>query len=397
MNHPIMRIWLPIALALLLTVPASGQMQFGQAKLDQLERLAVDAGFGLRRLDALRDLHNLGAEIRISGQHVELQLSDGHDVHKTMPDGSRGVIQAPIWKGMLDDLDLLQTLEPDRITVMSQRFGNEEFKKICQLESVSELVLANHAQEIDARAWKRLNQLPQLKWYADNSDAADDELLAVLAGLPALEQISIGYGTFSAEGIGQLQQSATLNNVTLSNCQLDDDSFRELCLIPGLKQLALHGVQGISGEGFQSIVEARDLSAYTFTGTQDASGKFSIVDGAIEALSKLRNIDGICLWRTQLDDELFEELLASWESGPRQQLDSKKSLYLMETRITDRSVDAILASPHIDFDSAFVVLPRSVSVEAVKKLQTAHPDWAIVHPDIPVVSPAARSPDPNQE
>ncbi len=351
--------------------------------LERLEQQAVEAGFDLRRLDAVRELHNQGAEIQIEGQHVTLTFDHVNSAFQTMPDGKHRKIPRPPLRGALTNANLLRALKPDRISVKTKQFGIAELRTVGQLEFLTELRVNHHGPEIDTGSWQMLNNMPQLRRFGASSYVAGDELLAVLADLPNLEQIQIGYGTFSAAGIGQLQQSATLNNVSFSVCDLDDDMLREICLIPGLTHIGLYNIRGLSGKGYGNLAIAPKLKWYNASGNAIAFGVNGIVSGAIGQLSKLGNMDGILLWNNQLNDKLFPELLKSWEGEPDNRESFDKVLYLSGTKITDVSVEAILASSRVEFKTAFVALPDGVSRDAADKLQAAHPGWTIDHPKYP--------------
>ena len=106
-----------------------------------------------------------------------------------------------------------------------------------------------------------------------------------------------------------------------------------------------------------------------------------IPEGAIEALSQLRDVHSISLVQTPLDDELFPGLLKSWERTSDHDDSTQRTLYLDLTQITDRSIEVMLASDRLDFEDAFVVLPEGVSLAAAEKLKTAYPGWRIIRYD----------------
>jgi len=157
------------------------------------------------------------------------------------------------------------------------------------LKAVSEVGLSGrlwfgHTKFTDAGAM-HLAALRQMKicGLGSKETASTGEAVAVLVGLPQLEDLSLLDNQASPEGIAHAARISTLRRLDVSYApKADDASLKQIAGLPKLAELSIGGSAFITGDGLLALAGAPSLKKVTV-------GKMkNVTPEAIEALKKKR-------------------------------------------------------------------------------------------------------------
>ncbi|MGI9518241.1 MAG: hypothetical protein ACR2NP_14390 [Pirellulaceae bacterium] len=359
--------------------------QMWEEYLAELTEQGVEAGLDMNQLDALKQLARLGALIVFDDDqpYVLLRQQRSNVGARSISgegDEYRRAWQRRVsgnWKGTVSDLQLIGELGASGLDIQNFEFGNEEIAALGKLQGLESLKLLEFSRDIDRRSFESFRDLQQLRTFISVNPRNGDELLEVLGNLPQLEFVSLIHGMVSETGIQHLQDLQNLKTLMLNNVRVTDDAVLAMCDMANLTRVGLTNLEDLTGAGLRDIGNLEQLEGYAITGRMPEARGFRVGADTIRQLGQLRGVRYINLQNSELDDELFAEILASWETDNPQPGGVQRVLWLDGTRITDRSIDLMLESDGLQFDSALVLLPDGVSQETATRLHEAHPGWDI--------------------
>ena len=204
--------------------------------------------------------------------------------------------------------------------IVETPFSAQDIRTLAQLPELQDAIF-KRKQCIDE--WLpgigQLRHLRMLEIQGDVSDRGMDSL----AGLEALESLSVESDRITSNVVPALAKLKNLQALTLSHTRIDDEGLRQLAALKGLTGLHLAGSDGISDQGVAFLTSLESLETLNLASAR-------ITSQSVPTLTRLKKLKYLVLANTQIDDE-----------GLRRLADLKRleSLDLQGTRIADVGED----------------------------------------------------------
>jgi len=155
----------------------------------------------------------------------------------------------------------------------------------------------------------------------------DDTSIKYLTNLPNLAVLHLnGCLHLTTKGYGTLRELKSLQKLDVGEAILTDDGVKELSLIPKLSKLCLNN-QRITNKALSYVAEAPNLTEFQLMGTNP--------DGKFVELKKLKKLKSLRLVNVVLKDADLKDL---------EQLKTLTTLRLEETNINDYQIQKLVAA-----------------------------------------------------
>jgi hypothetical protein len=208
------------------------------------------------------------------------------------------------------DLDLVAGWkEVARIDLSHTRITDQGLLRLRPLEHVRTLELYYAELITDegmaaAREWRRLERV---------NLCGTDTTLALLASLPALTAVDVGYAQVTDSGLQHLGRISGLRELAFGGNKLTEQALQVLYSLPALRRLDVSGRQrtdsglwfaSVTDFGVDPIASLRELVELDLAGTQ-------VTSRALEKLAPLGKLEKLDLHGARrVGDEAVERLLA---------------------------------------------------------------------------------------
>lgn len=142
-----------------------------------------------------------------------------------------------------------------------------------------------------------LTKLKTLKAIRLNESAedVDDDGVVALAALPKLKVLALDGLWIGDDSVAAFANSKTLEELYLKSTNISDDALKVLGKIPSLKKLRL-ATNGITDEGLPFLSDLPNLVEL------DLSENSSLSNSGMEALSSIKTLQKLNLWRLPIGD-----------------------------------------------------------------------------------------------
>ena len=211
----------------------------------------------------------------------------------------------------LESLDMQDTSITDRgITALSRLPHLKELRiaytrvtdaGMVDIAAISTLEKLQLPDGITANGLVSLGDHPSLK-QIDGISGLDDQALAILAHLPALEAIELSGPRITDAGMDSVGRMRSLRRLALYECAVGDDGFAKLAPLQSLEQLSLAGTH-ITPRGLVALKELRHL---TFLRLGDSA----LVHGGLKNVAGMESLRTLCLQGNglALDDTVLADV-----------------------------------------------------------------------------------------
>lgn len=218
-------------------------------------------------------------------------------------DGLRKICEAPrlqklsLKGAVIDSATLSEVGGPSALVELdlSEAWLSDAVPKfIAGLRNLRKLDLTN-AEHFAHQRTDYLAELPHLEELDLGYSASRDPLAQVnwllgLAKCRNLRVLRVGYVDVFENGLASLVTLETLEELHLANCELSGDDLKAILLIPNLKVLDLSSASGFE-YGFGKIRQSSSVEELNLV----VYGRVPLHDGALEAISHLRNLRQLTL------------------------------------------------------------------------------------------------------
>jgi Leucine-rich repeat (LRR) protein len=226
--------------------------------------------------------------------------------------------------------------------------------EVKHLKKLEELQIDNSS--ITRDGLKELKNLPKLRRLSARSDRIDDAALNNIKDIASLEYLQCGRNeTLTAAGYGHLKTMKNLNTLDVMENHIDVNSAQEISQLPHIAWINLDSTD-VDDAGLKALSKMSKLKHLDLPNCKKVSRT------GLNYLSRLPNLQHIKLEEDrQLKDEDFESIkkcpalkfldIRSSNAGDKTMEtvgDSKiESLYIQNTKITDKGFLSILKDKHL--------------------------------------------------
>jgi Leucine Rich repeat len=186
------------------------------------------------------------------------------------------------------------------VTIVETPFSGQNVRTLARLPELQNAVF-ERKQGIDE--WlPSIAQLRYLRTLAIQGDVSDQGV-ASLAGLDALESLSVESDRITSRMVSSLVRLRNLKFLNLSHSPIGDDGLRQLSELNGLTELHLGNSDGISDEGVTFLAALESLETLNLSSTR-------ITSKSAPTLARMRNLKQLMLPNTQFDGDGLRRLAA---------------------------------------------------------------------------------------
>ncbi len=140
-------------------------------------------------------------------------------------------------------------------------------------------------------------------------DDFGDEQVIIAASIPSMQRLSLAGSLVTVRGIRALQSLSKLSSIDLSDTNLADDAFSELCTLPGVRELELNRCRWLKDEDLSRLSGLKSLEFLSLNET-------SITAAGIE---QLQGVSGLRLVRLEncrkIDDSAIDAIVRLCAGG----------------------------------------------------------------------------------
>lgn len=140
-------------------------------------------------------------------------------------------------------------------------------------------------------------------------DDFGDEQVIIAASIPSMQRLSLAGSLVTARGIRALHALPKLSSIDLSDTNLADDAFSELCTLPGIRELELNRCRWLNDESLSQLSGMKSLEFLSLSET-------SITAAGIEQLQRATGLRLIRLENCRkIDDSAIDAIVRLCEAG----------------------------------------------------------------------------------
>jgi hypothetical protein len=266
-----------------------------------------------------------------------------------------------------------QPMDETALEFEGPAFTDAELKSLPNLDRVEMLALWDTA--VTDNGCRELIRASALLEVSITSDTLSDDVLQVLAQLPALRSLRVHRGPrIGDEGVRHLPGCAELRELYLKGTAVTDKGLMEIHKLPHVWSLVLDDTT-VSDEGCEALAEVQQLSLLGLNRTRVAGHGLAALcdnehfhvylegtparDEAVIALARrLSNLQLISLNQTSVGDSAARALA---------KLPRLNDVRLSHTKLTDDGLAAFSGHPHLDVVYVKGCAITKSAVEALKK------------------------------
>ncbi len=283
----------------------------------------------------------------------------------------------------LEELKKLQKLES--ILCTGSNISDGELKVIGEIKGLKNLDL--RGCKVSNKGLAHLVNLSELKALrlsgSSGVTTVDDDGMQYIGKLTNLKALLLDFLWISGEGLAQLKELSTLEELYLASTLVGDEDLQQLALFPNLKKLRISKLANVTGAGLAHVKQLEHLIDL------DLSENSSLFDTDLEQIAGMTSLQRLNLWRVGLTDAGVAHLAGmvemDWLNLDNTQLSdaglaSLKEmqkltfLHLGSTLITDAGIPALTGLKSL---KELKMTRTSVTETGVKELKVSLPNTDI--------------------